>query len=127
MERAAGATHAARIQPSDTAGPLRLGVMQGGIVVPLRAGHYVHVHGVVSGGSDCDTPKHSMRAGGYMRFGETSRGATATPPNAVCELLVTKRETGREAAGTWALSGMDKDGLGPSAPRNGHSFVLSFA
>ena len=56
-------------------------VIQGGIVVPLRAGHCLHVHGVVS-----------------------SR-ATARRRNTACELLVTKRETGREAAGTWALSG----------------------
>ena len=77
--------------------------------------------------SDCDTPKHSMRAGGYIRHGEASRRATATRPNTVCELLVTKRETGREAAGMCGLSGMDKDVLVPSAPRNGHSIVLSFA
>ena len=42
--------------------------VQGGIVVPLRVGHPVHVHGVVS------------------------RGATAeTPKNTLCELVVTSR------------------------------------
>ena len=48
-------------------------------------------------------------------------------PSTVHELLVTKRGNGREAAGTWALSGMDKDGLGPSAPRKGSQFCLGFA
>ena len=39
--------------------------MQVGIVVPLRAGHYLHVHGVVS------------------------RRATATRPRTICELVAT--------------------------------------
>ena len=64
-EHAVGDTHVARFQPSDTAGTSRLGVMQGGIVLPLRVGHYLYVHGVVS-----------------------SR-ATAIRPNTVCDLLAT--------------------------------------
>ena len=82
--------------------------------------------------SQCSTSrlryaKHSMRAGGYIHRGETSRGAAATRPNTVCDLLDTKRETGREAAGTSALSWTGQDGPCPSAPRNGPQFCSSFA
>ena len=48
VERTAGGTHDAGLQPSDTTEPAGLGGMQGGIVVSLRVGHPVHVHGVVS-------------------------------------------------------------------------------
>ena len=48
MERAAGGTHDARLQPTDTTEPAGLGGMQDGFVVPFRFGHPVHVHGVVS-------------------------------------------------------------------------------
>ena len=48
VERAAGGTHDAGLQPSDTTEPAGLGGMQGGIVVSLRVGHPVNVHGVVS-------------------------------------------------------------------------------
>ena len=61
MEFAVGATHDA----SDTTGPVRLGTMQGGIVMPLRAGRSSTVHGVVS------------------------RRATAIRPNTVYEFLAT--------------------------------------
>ena len=61
VELAVGASHDA----SDTTGPIRLGTMQGGIVMPLRAGRSSTVHGVVS------------------------RGATAIRPNTVYELLAT--------------------------------------
>ena len=57
MEQAVGATHVARIQPSDTAGCIRLGTMQGGTVMSLRVGRYLYVHGVIKQVSDCDTPK----------------------------------------------------------------------
>ena len=78
------------------AGPVRLGDMQSGIVVPLLAGHYLQVHGVVS------------------------KGATAIRLSTVCELLDTKRETGREAAGMWALS---RTAWVRVHPGMGHSFV----
>ena len=51
MERAAGGAHNARLQPSDTPEPAGLGGVQGGFVVPLCAGHYVVVHGMVSRGA----------------------------------------------------------------------------
>ena len=43
--------HAVGVQPSDAAGYVRLGTMKGGIVMSLRVGRYVHVHGVVSRGA----------------------------------------------------------------------------
>ena len=33
--------------------------MQGGFVVPLRVGHPVYVHGVVSMGATAETPKNT--------------------------------------------------------------------
>ena len=51
------AVEAARIQPSDTAGCIRLGTMQGGTVMSLRVGRYLYVHEVIKQGKDCDTPK----------------------------------------------------------------------
>ena len=47
VERTAGNTHDAGLQPSDTTELAGLGGMQGGIVVPLCVGHPVHVYGVV--------------------------------------------------------------------------------
>ena len=66
VERAVGATHVARIQPRETAGYVRLGTLHGGIVMSLRVGHCLHVHGVVSMESDCETPKLSMRAACFV-------------------------------------------------------------
>ena len=62
MERAAGGAHDAALQPSDTIEPAGLGGMQGGIVVPHRVGHPVHVHGVVSRGATAETPKKKRNA-----------------------------------------------------------------
>ena len=62
MERAGGGAHDARLQPSVTAEPARLGGVQGGIVVPFCVGHPVHVHGMVSRGVTADTPKKARCA-----------------------------------------------------------------
>ena len=44
----AGGTDDAGLQPTDTTEPAGLGGMQDGLVVPLRFGHLVQVHGVES-------------------------------------------------------------------------------
>ena len=59
MERSAGGAHDARLQPSDTTEPAGLGGMQGGMVVPICAGHSLHVHGMASTGATPGTPKLS--------------------------------------------------------------------
>ena len=57
VEQAVGA---ARIQPSDTAGGIRLGTMQGGTVMSLRVGRYLSVHGWSSREATAIRPKHNV-------------------------------------------------------------------
>ena len=101
MEGAAGGTHVVGVQPSDTAGLIRLGV--------ALSCHFA-LDNIDMSMETPETPK--------IRYGDESRRATAIRLNTACELLVTIRENGREAGGTWALS--DKYGLGLSVPRTRH-------
>ena len=49
-----------RASPSGTAEPARMGGMQDGCIVPLRVGHHVLVHGVVSRGATAGTPQNTV-------------------------------------------------------------------
>ena len=85
----------------------------GGIVVPLRVGHPVHVHGSAKQGSDC-------------RDAQKTRCASLWLPSSRCgkqeRLLHAQTHWDSEAERTWTLSGLDWAKVDPG---RGHSFARS--
>ena len=108
MERAAGGTHDARLQPSDTTEPAGLGSVQGGSVVPFFTGHSVLAHGMASRGATAETSKLS---GAGLRLHPCRRGKQGsdcyTP--SLTAYIVQYKERGSDARATEALSRLDKD------------------